>query len=70
MTVLLVLMASMVTLGPLFWFLYSVSQEYIEFRNNELMWVKMSLKEQAELEMELDAWKDQQWLKKHHNNST
>ena len=52
----------MITLGPLFWFLHSVSQGYIEVRNKELMWVKMSLKEQTELEMELDAWKDQQRL--------
>lgn len=65
MTVLLVLMASLVTLGPLFWFLYSASQGYIEFHNNELMWVKMSLKEQAELEMELSFHVSQQWLKKH-----
>ena len=69
MTVLLVLMASVVLLGPLFWFLYSVSQGYIEIHNNKLMWVKMSLKEQVELEMELDNWKEQQFLKKHRNNS-
>lgn len=57
-------MASVVTLGPLFWFIYCASKGYIEVRGGNLMWVKMSPKQHAELDMELEDWKDQQLLKK------